>query len=96
MAIGLIDMQQLSIAIVQEKSLLSQQKERIRKTITEVYQEYCEKAKSGKAYSTIKERDYLWNNHLKEYFGKRYIDDMKKLFIYWENIVTCVSINIMV
>ena len=66
------------IAIAQEKSksLLPQQKEKIRKTVTEVYQEYCEKGRSGKAYATIKKQDSLWNNHLCNRFGNRYIDEI--------------------
>lgn len=67
------------IAIAQEKSkalLPPPQKTIIRKTVTEVYQEYCEKGRSGKAYTTIKKQDSLWNNHLCARFGKRYIDDI--------------------
>lgn len=65
-------------AIAQEKSkaLLLPQKTIIRKTVTEVYQEYCEKGRSGKAYTTIKKQDSLWNNHLCARFGKRYIDEI--------------------
>lgn len=65
-------------AIAQEKSkaLLPPQKTVIRKTVTEVYQEYCEKGRSGKAYTTIKKQDSLWNNHLCARFGKRYIDEI--------------------
>lgn len=66
------------IAITQEKlkSMLPQQQEVTRKTVIEVYLEYCEKGRSGKAYTTIKKQDSLWNNHLKERFGKRYIDEI--------------------
>ena len=66
------------IAIVQEqsKALLPQKAKVVGKTVEEVYAEYCEKGRSGKAYSTIKKQDSLWNNHLKERFGKRYIDDI--------------------
>ena len=35
-------------------------------TFGEVYQEYCEFGRSGKAYTTIKKQDSLWKNHLKE------------------------------
>ena len=65
-------------AITQEKSkaLLPPQKTIIRKTVTEVYQEYCEKGRNGKAYTTIKKQDSLWNNHLCSRFGKRYIDEI--------------------
>ncbi len=47
-----------------------------RKTVTEVYNEYCEFGRAGKAYATIKKQDSLWNNHIKAEFGKRYVDDI--------------------
>lgn len=47
-----------------------------RMTFQEVFKEYCEKGRSGKAYSTIRKQDSLWNNHLQERFGKRFIDDI--------------------
>ncbi len=67
-----------SAALVQEQAKMSlpPHKEAVRKTVEEVYTEYCEKGRSGKAYSTIKKQDSLWNNHLKERFGKRYIEDI--------------------
>lgn len=67
-----------SAALVQEQAKMSlpPHKEAVRKMVEEVYIEYCEKGRSGKAYSTIKKQDSLWNNHLKERFGKRYIDDI--------------------
>lgn len=67
-----------SIALAQEqvKIQLPPQKKIIRQTVAEVYQEYCEKGRSGKAYTTIKKQDSLWNNHLCNRFGKRYIDEM--------------------
>ena len=67
-----------SIALAQEqaKIQLPPQKQITRQTMAEVYQEYCEKGRSGKAYATIKKQDSLWNNHLKERFGKRYIDEI--------------------
>lgn len=67
-----------SIALAQEqaKILLPPQKQITRQTVTEVYQEYCEKGRSGKAYATIKKQDSLWNNHLCARFGKRYIDEI--------------------
>lgn len=45
-------------------------------TFAEVYYEYCETGRKGKAYSTIKKQDSLWRNHIKERFGKRYIDEI--------------------
>ena len=67
-----------SIALAQEqaKIQLPPQKKITRQTVTEVYQEYCEKGRSGKAYATIKKQDSLWNNHLCARFGKRYIDEI--------------------
>lgn len=67
-----------SIALAQEqaKIQLPPQKQITRQTVTEVYQEYCEKGRSGKAYATIKKQDSLWNNHLCAKFGKRYIDEI--------------------
>lgn len=67
-----------SIALAQEqaKSLLPPQEKTMRKTVAEVYQEYCEKGRSGKAYTTIKKQDSLWNNHIAAKFGNRYIDDI--------------------
>ena len=66
----------LAIAQEQAKALLPKQKEIIRKTVNDVYEEYCEKGRSGKAYATIKKQDSLWNNHLKKRFGSKYIDDI--------------------
>ena len=42
------------------------QKPEYRMTFGEVYMEYCEQGRSGKAYSTIKKQNSLWKNHLEE------------------------------
>ena len=47
-----------------------------RVTFEEVYAEYCEFGRSGKAYTTIVKQDSLWNNHLKEKFGKKFVDEI--------------------
>lgn len=47
-----------------------------KKTVAEVYREYCEKGRSGKAYTTIRKQDSLWDNHISARFGHRYIDDI--------------------
>lgn len=52
------------------------QKPKHRMTFGEVYAEYSELGRSGKAYSTIKKQDSLWRNHLGEKFGARFIDDI--------------------
>lgn len=64
-----------AIAEMRFEASLYQKPER-RMTFGEVYAEYCERGRSGKAYSTIKKQDSLWNNHLKEQFGGRYVDDI--------------------
>ena len=45
-------------------------------TVTQIYDEYCEKGRSGKAYGTILKQDSLWKNHLKERFGNRRIGEI--------------------
>ena len=47
-----------------------------RKTVLEVYKEYCEVGRKGKAYTTIKKQDSLWKNYLIDRFGDRYIDEI--------------------
>ncbi len=47
-----------------------------RMTVQEVFEEYCENGRSGKAYATIKKQDSLWRNHISVNFGARFIDDI--------------------
>ena len=47
-----------------------------RKTVKEVYEEYCQQSRSGKAYATILKQDSLWKNHIANKFGKRYVDSI--------------------
>lgn len=64
-------------AIMNEKiNATAPQTKIIRKTVKEVYQEYCEYGRAEKAYATIKKQDSLWDNHIKAKFGKRYVDDI--------------------
>lgn len=67
-----------SKAIEQEqiKAMLPPQKEIRKTTVQELFKEYCENGRSGKAYSTIRKQDSLWENHLKDRFGKKYIDEI--------------------
>ena len=46
------------------------------KTVAEIYNEYCEKGRSGKAYTTILKQDSLWKNHLSSAFGNKLIKDI--------------------
>lgn len=53
------------------------QKKRIkRKTVQEVFAEYCEQGRSDRAYQTIRKQDSLWENHLKSRFGSRFVDEI--------------------
>lgn len=47
-----------------------------RKTVEDIYNEYCEKGRSEKAYATKKKQDSLWYNYLLDRFGDRYIDSI--------------------
>ena len=51
-------------------------KPRQRKTIAEVYAEYCEKGREGRAYTTIRKQESLWKNHLASRFGKKFVDEL--------------------
>lgn len=46
-----------------------------RKTVADVYAEYCEKGREGKAYTTIQKQDSLWKNHLRDRFGGKIVAD---------------------
>jgi len=45
-------------------------------TVAEVYAEYCETGRCGKAYGTLRKQDSLWNNHISKRFGARFVDDI--------------------
>ena len=47
-----------------------------RRTVEEVFKEYCETGRKDRKYQTIRKQDNLWENHLCARFGKRYIDDI--------------------
>lgn len=47
-----------------------------RRTVKEVFEEFCEKGRNDRAYQTIRKQDSLWENHLCPKFGKRFVDDI--------------------
>ena len=47
-----------------------------RRTFKEVFEEYCENGRKDRKYQTIRKQDSLWENHLCEKFGKRFIDEI--------------------
>ena len=47
-----------------------------RKTMADIFAEYCETGRCGKAYGTTRKQDSLWKNHISKRFGNRYVDDI--------------------
>lgn len=47
-----------------------------RKTVKEVYEEYCGNGRKDRAYRTKQKQDSLWNNHLCAKYGKRFVDEI--------------------
>lgn len=47
-----------------------------RKTVLEVYNEYCERGRADRAYQTIRKQDSLWNIHIRDRFGQRFVDEI--------------------
>lgn len=48
----------------------------IRRTVKEVFQEFCENGRKDRAYQTKLKQDSLWKNHICGKFGKRYVDEI--------------------
>ena len=44
--------------------------------MADVFKEYSENGRFGKAYQTIRKQDSLWENHINPRFGKRFVDDI--------------------
>ena len=65
-----------AIIAVHTELLLAAEPTKKRMTVAEVYAEYCETGRCGKAYGTTRKQDSLWNNHISKKFGKRHIDDI--------------------
>ena len=63
------------IAIEQEQDF-RKPKPAVRKTIKEVFQEYCTNGRNDRAYQTIRKQDSLWENHLCAKFGNRFVDEI--------------------
>ena len=63
-------------AIVMEQRKPTHEAAIQKKTVSEVYREYCEKGRSGKAYATIRKQDSLWKNHIRDKFGTRYVGEI--------------------
>ena len=55
---------------------LTNAKQISRKTVNEVYEEYCGNGRKDRAYRTKQKQDSLWNNHLCSKYGKRFVDEI--------------------
>lgn len=64
------------IAIFNARTERERKREISRRTFEEIYNEYSEKGRIGKAYTTILKQESLWKNHLLKRFGNRFIDDV--------------------
>lgn len=64
------------VAIAEARNERLRQRKIPRRTIKEVFEEYREKGRAGKAYKTILKQDSLWKNHFCEKWGNRYVDDV--------------------
>ena len=62
-----------ALLLLDEASLY---KPRERKTVEQVFNEYCEKGRKDKAQQTIRKQDSLWNNHFQKDFGSYYVDEI--------------------
>lgn len=63
-------------AIFKVRTERERKREISRKKVKEVFNEYCEKGRSGKAYNTILKQDSLWKNHICDKFGDRFVDEI--------------------
>ena len=48
----------------------------VRRLVKEVFQEFCAEGRKDRAYQTIRKQDSLWENHLRDRFGNRYVDEI--------------------
>ena len=71
-----IKAREATIIQVQAELLQPPKPTKKRMTAAEVFKEYCETGRCGKAYGTTRKQDSLWKNHLSKRFGKRYVDDI--------------------
>ena len=61
------------VALRQEKT---QKPKPARRTVREVFEEFCVTGRKDRAYQTIRKQDSLWENHLAVRFAERYVDEI--------------------
>lgn len=70
---AIIAREEAMVALRQEKT---ERPKPIRKTVKEVFEEFCQTGRKDRAYQTIQKQDSLWENHLRDRFGHRYVDEI--------------------
>lgn len=63
-------------AIVQLRTERMTKPKTIRRTVKEVFDEFCSEGRKDRAYMTIRKQDSLWENHIRDRFGDRYVDEI--------------------
>ena len=61
------------VAVKQERT---EKPKVLRRKVKEVFGEYCSEGRKDRAYQTIRKQDSIWENHLRDRFGNRYVDDI--------------------
>ena len=49
----------------------------VRRTVKEVFSEFCASGRKDRAYQTIRKQDSIWENHLRDRFGNKYVDEIR-------------------
>ncbi len=63
-------------AMVQARTERERKQPISRRTVKEVFTEYCQNGRKDRAYQTIRKQDSLWENHLCQKYGKRFVDEI--------------------
>ena len=61
------------VAVKQERT---ERPKPVRRTVREVFDEFCAEGRKDRAYQTIRKQNSLWENHLRDRFGNRYVDEI--------------------
>ena len=61
------------VAVKQEKT---EKTKPARRTVEEVFDEFCAEGRKDRAYQTIRKQDSIWENHLRDRFGNCYVDEI--------------------
>lgn len=63
-------------AMVQARTERKKKHEIPRRTVKEVFDEFCANGRKDRAYQTKRKQDSIWENHLCARFGNRYLDEI--------------------